>query len=307
MIRIEGDRFIDEHGCTLILRGVNLGGSSKVPFSPDGATWRREGFFDHRSVSFVGRPFPLEEADEHFGRLRHWGFTFLRLLTTWEAIEHTGPGQYDETYLAYFRAIVEKAAEYGISVFIDPHQDVWSRFTGGDGAPGWTLEAAGLDMTAFAETGAAVTHQEHGDPFPRMIWPTNYGKLANLTMWTLFFGGDAFAPDMRIGGRPAQDYLQGHYIAAVAHLAERLADLPNVIGFDTLNEPGTGLIGRRSLAEASFPLKLGPSPTPLQSLALGSGISQRVATYELGLTGFKRTGEVDLNPEGRSAWLPGAE
>ncbi len=216
MIRIQGDRFADEHGRTLILRGVNLGGSSKVPFTPDGATWRREGFFDHRTVSFVGRPFPLEEADEHFGRLAHWGFTFLRLLTTWEAIEHAGPGQYDETYLAYFRAIVEKAAEHGISVFIDPHQDVWSRFTGGDGAPGWTLEAAGLDLTAFAETGAAIAHQEHGDPFPRMIWPTNYGKLANLTMWTLFFGGDVFAPDMRINGVPAQEYLQGHYIAAIS-------------------------------------------------------------------------------------------
>ncbi|MDO8847126.1 MAG: cellulase family glycosylhydrolase [Coriobacteriia bacterium] len=307
MIRIQGDRFADEHGRTLILRGVNLGGSSKVPFSPDGATWRREGFFDHRDVSFVGRPFPLEEADEHFGRLRHWGFTFLRLLTTWEAIEHTGPGQYDEAYLTYFRAIVEKAAEYDISVFIDPHQDVWSRFTGGDGAPGWTLEAAGLDMAAFAETGGALTHQEHGDPFPRMIWPTNYGKLANLTMWTLFFGGDVFAPDMRIAGVPAQEYLQGHYIAAVAHLAERLGDLPNVIGFDTLNEPSTGLIGAHDLAGVTFPLKLGPSPTPLQSLALGSGIPQRVGTYELGLTGFKRTGEVELNPHGRSAWLPGAE
>jgi hypothetical protein len=59
----------------------------------------------------------------------------LRLLTTWEAIEHAGPGQYDEEYLTYLRAIVEKAAEYDIACFIDPHQDVWSRWTGGDGAP----------------------------------------------------------------------------------------------------------------------------------------------------------------------------
>ena len=115
----------------------------------------------------MGRPFPLQEADEHFARLKAWGFTFLRLLVTWEAIEHAGPGLYDETYLDYLRKLVIKAGEYEMEVLIDPHQDVWSRFTGGDGAPGWTLEAAGMDMTHFDETGAAITHQRHGDPLPK--------------------------------------------------------------------------------------------------------------------------------------------
>ncbi len=48
-----------------------------------------------------------------------------------------------------------------------------ARFSGGDGAPGWTFEAAGMDLTRFDATGAALTHQVHGDPLPRMIWPTN--------------------------------------------------------------------------------------------------------------------------------------
>ena len=82
MIKIDENRFVDEYGRALMLRGVNLGGSSKVPFRPEGATWKREGFFDHRDISFVGRPFPIEEAGEHFGRLREWGFTFLRFLVT---------------------------------------------------------------------------------------------------------------------------------------------------------------------------------------------------------------------------------
>jgi len=62
-----------------------------------------------------------------------WGFTFVRLLVTWEAVEHKGPGDYDEKYLSYLDKVVGIMNEYGISVFIDPHQDVWSRWTGGDG------------------------------------------------------------------------------------------------------------------------------------------------------------------------------
>ena len=35
------------------------------------------------------------------------------------------------------------------------HQDVWSRYSGGSGAPAWTLELVGFDLTALEETGAA--------------------------------------------------------------------------------------------------------------------------------------------------------
>ena len=124
MICIAGPWFKDDDGRTLILHGVNLGGSSKVPFRPNGATYLREGLNDHRNVSFVGRPFPLEQADEHFARLRAWGLTFVRLLVTWEAIEHAGPGVYDQEYLDYVYAVVRKAGEHGIHLFIDPHQEV---------------------------------------------------------------------------------------------------------------------------------------------------------------------------------------
>src|SRR5512135_2269628 len=103
-LRTNGHWFLDDQGRAVLLRGVNVGGSSKTPTGchprdaadPSGAA----------SVTFVGRPFPLDEADEHFGRLRHWGFNCLRFLTTWEAIEHAGPGQYDEAYLDYLVAVV---------------------------------------------------------------------------------------------------------------------------------------------------------------------------------------------------------
>ncbi|HEY9593331.1 MAG TPA: cellulase family glycosylhydrolase, partial [Spirochaetia bacterium] len=230
MIGIDGARFVDKEGRTLMLRGANLGGNSKVPASPDGATHLRGSLDARRDVSFVGRPFALEDADEHLDRLRHWGMTFLRFLVTWEALEHEGPGRYDERYIDYVHAVAEKAAARGMTLYIDPHQDMWSRWTGGDGAPAWTLESVGFDLDALDETGAAFTHQRRGDPFPRMTWPTNSGKLGAATMFTLFYAGSTFAPRTTVEGEPVQEWLQRRYIDAMVHLARRLSDLPNIAG-----------------------------------------------------------------------------
>lgn len=292
----------DEWGRVRILRGVNLSGSSKVPAVPNGATHRREGFFDHRNVSFVGRPFPLEEADEHFARLRSWGLTFLRFLVTWEAIEHCGPGIYDEEYLDYAAAVIEKAGRYGMQVFIDPHQDVWSRFCGGDGAPGWTLEAAGMEITRLHEAGAALVHAFYGDPLPRMIWYTNADKLAAMTMFTLFFGGNVFAPRAAVAGEPIQEFLQRHYLAAFRQLALRLQGLPNVVGYEAMNEPDSGMIGKPFSSRGTFPQ--GEAPTLWQSILLGAGIPQRV---DIRVLGFLRAGRRLANPRGVSIWKDGGE
>ena len=119
-ITAEGRWFKDETGRTRILRGVNLSGGSKVPAEPLGYTHLPESLDERRDVSFVGRPVPLEEADEHFLRLKHWGLDFLRLVVTWEALEHQAPGSYDEAYLDYIEALIEKAQGHDINLFIDP-------------------------------------------------------------------------------------------------------------------------------------------------------------------------------------------
>lgn len=303
-IRLDAGRLADEHGRTRILRGVNLGGSSKLPATPDGSTYRRDGFFAHRAVSFVGRPFPLAQADEHLARLAAWGLTFIRLVVTWEAVEHAGPGQYDEAFLDYLEQVAERAGAHGLTLFVDFHQDVWSRFSGGDGAPGWTFEAAGLDITAFQATGAAIVHATHGDPFPRMIWPTNGWKLAAATMYTLFFGGDDFAPGLQVGGEPIQGYLQRHFLGAARQVARRMARLPHVVGYDLFNEPLTGLIGNRAPHLPACPFPLGARPSPLEMLALGSGIPQRVDHWAWELAP-RPLGRRLIDPRGASAWLPG--
>jgi hypothetical protein len=306
-IHTHGPRFVDDIGRRVMLHGINLSGSSKVPFTPDGATYIQDGFFNHRSVSFVGRPFPLDQADEHLSRLHEWGFNFLRLLVTWEAIEHAGPGIYDQAYLDYILAVVKKANQFGFNLYIDPHQDVWSRFSGGDGAPGWTLEAVGFNLTHFVETGAAIVHATHGDPFPRMIWSSNGGKLACATMFSLFFGGNDFAPRTLVDGEPVQDYLQRHYIEAIRQVALHLKDEPNVLGYDTMNEPSCGYIGWKDLNTPGGLLAIGDVPTPFQSMLLGEGIQQDVHVWGLGLASFKHLGTHRLNEARMRAWKDGHE
>lgn len=304
-IQADGRRFVAPDGRTMYLRGINLGGSSKVPYGPRVPTHVRESFFEGRTVSFVGRPFPLKTADRHFARLKKWGFHFVRLLVTWEAIEHEGPGIYDEAYLDYIEQIVEKAGAHGINVFIDPHQDVFSRFSGGDGAPMWTFEKVGLDVRTFQNTGAALVHNLHGDPYPRMGWSTNYDKMAAATMFTLFFGGNDFAPKRTVEGEPVQAYLQRHYVDALKQVALRLKGQPNVIGFEVMNEPSPGVIGVDDLTETGV-LKVGPTPTYFQGMVLAAGISQTVGVYELGMLGMEEVEQRTLNADGVSSWKAGA-
>ena len=185
---LDGIHIRDKDGRYVLFRGCNLGGDSKIPASPAGNPLSG-------TVSFVGRPFPLEEADDHLSRLAGWGFNAIRMIITWEAVEHEGPGIYDEDYLAYLREVLKNCEHYGFAVFIDPHQDAWSRWSGGDGAPRWTLEAVGIDPDKISATGAAFTIQEQGSSYQPMSWGLNNLRYAAATMSTLFSRGMCLLPD----------------------------------------------------------------------------------------------------------------
>ena len=316
-LSMKGRWFVDESGRRVILRGVNLGGDCKVPW-PDGGTEHPSDFSDHRTVSFIGRPFPLAEADAHLARLKHWGFNCLRLLTTWEAVEHAGPGQYDQAYLDYFVEVARKAGDHGLYVFVDFHQDVWSRMSGGDGAPGWTFEAVGLDFTKFHAAGAAHVMQHkydykkggRQDAYPQMSWSSNYRLPANAIMWTLFFAGRDMTPDFKIDGKNVQDYLQEHYIGSMRAIAQRVKDMPHVIGFDTLNEPGEGWIGealtRREAGDSTgmADLRPGLAISPMDAMLLARGVPRKVPFIAMDreTRTMKVLREETLNPNGVSIW-----
>lgn len=287
---VDGSWFRDTEGRNVLLRGVNLGGSSKTPRTVD----------DGR-LSFVGRPFPLEEADEHYARLAYWGMNVVRLLVPWEAIEHSAPGVHDVEYLDYLAAILSKALDHGISVFIDPHQDVWSTASGGSGAPSWTLDRVGFDVFNLDASEAALFSRPGRIGYKPVMWHTNAYRLASATMYTLFFAGDRLAPRTRIGGQSAQGFLQDRFIESFIRVAEITNDLPNVIGFGTPNEPRPGYIGLERLSDR-IPEDRGPALTAFDAMSIPAGFTKTVKMFERRGADIVETDDVILNRAEVSAW-----
>ncbi|CAD7956297.1 unnamed protein product [Amoebophrya sp. A120] len=223
---------------------IGTAGTAAALASPSSPA-RPQGAQNPNKISFVNRPFPLSEADDHFRRLLALGFTFFRLCITWEAVEPNESGVYDEEYLEYLEKLVSRARDFGISVFIDFHQDVWSRYCGGSGAPKWTLEAVGLAPGKFKECLAAVRHSDFAssssssssydkfssgscssaDDYPKMWWANNHMHLACATMFSLFFAGDDFAPNFRINKKCSKLYAnRGDFDTLQVHDAGLVVD-----------------------------------------------------------------------------------
>ena len=312
-LRIEGRTFRDTENREVTLRGINVAGEAKYPSSPDLPNYASDGFFDGDDISFMDRPFSLDEAHLHFSRLKRYGYNLIRYVFTWEAIEHAGPGKYDEEWIQFTIAVLRLAKSYGFYVLMDPHQDVWSRFTGGSGAPMWTIYAVGLNPRTFRATEAAWVQNTYPDPadYPKMIWATNYTRLACQVIFTMFFAGRDFTPKAIIDGKNIQDYLQEHFVSACGHLAQRIheaGDVENdvVIGWESMNEPNRGLIGWPDLSVVPGEQKLqkGPSPTAWQAILTGSGRACEEDTWDFGGLGPYKSGTTLVDPKGETAWLP---
>ena len=136
-----------------------------------------------------------------------------------------------------------------------------------------------------------------------MIWASNYAKLASATMFTLFYGGNDFAPNTLIDGIPVQEFLQSHFIGAMQQVAQRLKGMPHVIGYDTMNEPSHGFIGFKDVEVNETTLDIGHTPTPYQAMQLGMGFAQDVPLWTLTPLGAINTGHELLNTAGVRAMV----
>ena len=174
----------DGDGRALVLRGVNLGAVHRnAPYTDD----------------FVPADYDRLRAD--------WGFSAIRFLITWAAIEPS-PGVYDDAYLDWIAERMAWADAAGLAVIIDMHQDVFGEGFGFAGAPRWACDAARYD--AFVRQ----------DP-----WSANYAEPNVIACFDQFW---------------TSAELRGHLAAATAHVAQRLAAAPAVIGFEPMNEPSWG-------------------------------------------------------------------
>ncbi len=118
-----GPFFVDQHGRTVILHGVNVGKKTPPFIRPDES-------FDKTDVE----------------RIRSWGFNLVRLGVIWEGIAPER-GTLDDAYLDRVRELVRLFADHDIHVLIDMHQDLYSREFGGDGAPSWAVYTDGIPFT----------------------------------------------------------------------------------------------------------------------------------------------------------------
>ncbi|KAI8607656.1 glycoside hydrolase superfamily, partial [Chytriomyces sp. MP71] len=207
-----------------------------------------------------------------------WGLTLVRLLVTWEALGHKGPGLYDEEFIDYLVFVLRKAEKHGVKCFVDPHQDTMS----------WTFEILGAAHVHNLEEGTQPAH------------------LVCSTMFTLFFAGHVLAPDAKYQGVNVGTFMQEKYVQCYTHLARRLKECKAVMGFEFMNEPHYGYVGLESMLrfDPYMYLHFGNFPNALRSFALGSGMEIEVDYYVKNFIGLtNKSGTRLVNSQKRSAWL----
>ena len=148
---------------------------------------------------------------------------------------------------------------------------------GGDGAPGWTFELLGMDPAKFHQTGAAFTHQGHAGPLPKMMWPSNYGKYTCATLFTLFFGGNTFAPRDHNRGDACPGIFAGPLHRRGEAGGKPPAGVPACVGLRYAQQPSPGMIGCADLNQIGARLaSYGELPT-FQGMLLAAGYPQEAA------------------------------
>jgi len=200
VVRVSGGKLVDEGGRTVILRGINISNSSKHP------------------------PYLPWQTEDDFDRMKEWGFNVVRLLIEWAALEPV-PNKFNEEHLRKLEKYIDWAAERGIYVILDMHQDGYGERYRGNGAPRWACIDGGIEPSVARN-------------FP---WFYIYADAAVMRAFENFWLDS-----------PASDGVgvQRHYIRTWRNVARYFRNDGRIIGYDLMNEPFCGVDFARILQRA---------------------------------------------------------
>ncbi len=126
VLRVEGDRIVDEHGRATILRGMNTGGRSRfAPYMPFFFSEGGDLDFDGELVAYAQR-------------LDGWGLNVARVPFSWAAFEPEA-GVWDEAAMDRYESLLLALHDKGLWTLPVFHHELYSEGLCGTGFPAWTL------------------------------------------------------------------------------------------------------------------------------------------------------------------------
>lgn len=203
VLHVEERSVRDEYGRAVLLRGVNAGNQAKKPphIPWEGAAYGQAGF--------------QEDLARYYDFPADWGMNCIRLTVFWEAIEPVR-GEYDQEYVEQTRAQIQAAVSRGMYVFIDFHQDIYSRILGGSGAPAWALPDPDMEPVPLDDDAWFFKVFQGEDVLEALDW-----------FWE------------------NENGVQDSYKAMALWFSLQFKDEPGVIGIDIMNEPTPGSKGKK--------------------------------------------------------------
>lgn len=208
-LKRNGSFFEDEHGATVVLRGVNLV-NKKEPYAP-------------KDMGF---------SEDDVQLIKKMGHNVVRLGLCWAAIEPTR-GKYNKTYMNSVFETVELLSRHSIYTLIDLHQDAYSKNHGGYGMPEWS--ALGIGNPAGVPDPIGFPKNEFGG-IPRTPPDDNLPKLVSTLIDEDF---DAFWQNKK--------GIQDAYIKMLSFVVTQIktqldTDVRNsIVGIEVMNEPFPGV------------------------------------------------------------------
>eukprot|EP00930_Biecheleria_cincta_P085528 TRINITY_DN74908_c0_g1_i1.p1 TRINITY_DN74908_c0_g1~~TRINITY_DN74908_c0_g1_i1.p1 ORF type:complete len:548 (-),score=72.38 TRINITY_DN74908_c0_g1_i1:442-2085(-) len=200
----------------------------------------RQRIFHGTNVVYKGYPYapPMIPIDTNtsFGeadmdRLAEWGMNNVRLGLTWAGAEPR-KGEFNFTYLAALRSIVDELGKRGIYTYVELHQDALAERFCGNGMPTWAIDPHIAQSFPQPVLGTVTYPVNETDGLPseadcqRTLWANYYGTKAVGAIFQNIYDNT--------GG------LGDHLVLLWKHVASTFKNCTWLLGYEIMNEPWAG-------------------------------------------------------------------